>query len=849
MRPIVRHPSIKSVTLVLLVTFLLGISGCKTMLKAVPEKAAKIELKGPYDGDMPERLVIGLKDASAVSGWAVPHIFISVGMYFESLGDETRAIHFLNRSISEFRKLGDTTGEGTALNRKIFTLCKFGKMQDAYNTIKEVEKNWLDTPLTAFIYHNYGHYFLMNGDYDKALEYFRKSFSANTKIGNDFNLLMLQRDSELEYGIAVILADYLPAMSKKFSLLDFDDAFYKAIRQNIDEGISHLNRVIVLNNKIRLTKIGSFTPEIVSQIIESKAYGFLGLAYGIKGQFAEAMKHLESSAQLARKANFRIGEVDNLFFRSLVYLLEKNINEGFKASRQFNDIVDKYHLPFYQISAKFILSHYYLVFDDTLQAISLLHDAVAIMEKQPSEPVIDSFKETSMFNQQTLYEALIDLLAKEGDYKGAFEIAERAKSKVLIDLLAGIDIGKTPIETELIKQNNNYVNELADGYRKLLATSSGGDSALRKALDKIEKTQAGHRDVIDKIKRQNEELYSLLAVESLDNEDVRRLLDKNTTLFSYYVSDKILYIWAVNKDRVHLERIKIDREYVSRLVNSFRAAIASKNKKLSEEISEKVYEIFLKPVIPFVSGDWIGFIPHGPLCYLPFAAMSYKGQYLADSFSIFYLPWAGVLKYEMKKQPSLGLKVLAFGNPDLGDRQLDLPYAEAEVGNIKKAIPHANIYLRARATKKKAMEMLDNYDIVHFAARGVFVSDLPLNSGLLLAAGAQGDGRLTTAEIFKLRFKGRMIVTSADRTQEGISFSGVEIVGLNRAFLYTGSPSVVTTLWNIEDKSIAIFMSIFYKNLKKNESVADSLKETQAEMIRRGYAPYDWAAYILTGIY
>jgi CHAT domain-containing protein len=90
---------------------------------------------------------------------------------------------------------------------------------------------------------------------------------------------------------------------------------------------------------------------------------------------------------------------------------------------------------------------------------------------------------------------------------------------------------------------------------------------------------------------------------------------------------------------------------------------------------------------------------------------------------------------------------------------------------------------------------------------------------------------------------------SASRTQQGISFTGAEIAELNRAFLYAGSPSVVTTLWNIEDKSSAIFMSIFYKKLKKNESVADSLKETQVEMIRRGYAPYDWAAYILTGIY
>jgi CHAT domain-containing protein len=454
-----------------------------------------------------------------------------------------------------------------------------------------------------------------------------------------------------------------------------------------------------------------------------------------------------------------------------------------------------------------------------------------------------------MFNRQMLYDALIELLAKEGDYKGAFETAERAKSRVLIDLLAGKDIGKTSVESEFIRQDNKYIGEIADGYRKLSAAAGGGTLVLKKALDKIEKAEAGHRDVILKIKGQNEELYSLVSVEPLDVTDISQLLDKNTTLFSYYVTDKVLYIWAVNKDRVHLERIKISKDETTKLVSAFTAAITAKDKKQTDVLSEKIYDNFLKPLIPFVKGDRIGFIPHGPLYYLPFAAMSYKGQYLVDGFSIFYLPGAGVLKYVMKKQPSAGLNVLAFGNPDLGNKQLDLPYAEAEVENIKNIIPQANVYLRTEATKNKVKEMLSNYSIVHFATHGLFIEDAPMNSGLLLAADGQGDGRLTAADIFKLQFKGRAIVMSACKTALGLSSTGAEIMGLNRAFLYAGSPSVVATLWNIEDKSTAVFMDIFYKNLKKNEDIADSLKNTQVEMISRGYEPYDWAAFILTGKY
>ena len=38
------------------------------------------------------------------------------------------------------------------------------------------------------------------------------------------------------------------------------------------------------------------------------------------------------------------------------------------------------------------------------------------------------------------------------------------------------------------------------------------------------------------------------------------------------MADKVLYIWAVNNDRVHLERIKINKEDVSGLVSSFNNA-------------------------------------------------------------------------------------------------------------------------------------------------------------------------------------------------------------------------------------------------------------------------------------
>ncbi len=834
----------------LLCITLLAASGCAGMvdyLPAPPAALVKIELKGPYDKDIPERYQNYLKGASITSDWAIPYIFMSIGLHFESVGDEERTIHFYDRSIEEFRKRNDIYGEGSGINRKVFALHEFGKIQEAFRIIREKEKVWVTPPMKAFVDHNYGHYFLMNGDYVKAISYFRKAFTENPQFRDDFNLLMLRRDSELELGISTILADYVPSMSRKYSLLEFDQAMYETIRKNVDEGIRHLDQVLILNQDIRKTRVGRFTPEAVFQIMETNVYNFLGLANGIKGNWGESRKYLAMSADLAGKAGFRTGEIDSIFFLNQVYLLEKNITEGLKAAERFNEAADRYRFPFYQVWAKYILSRYYTGFGDTAKAIATLKEAIAIIERQRSSLAIDVLKETYLHNRQMVYEALVELLAREGDFRGALEIAERAKSRVLVDLLAGKDISRNPAEAELLKEEG-LVNEALIKVHKQMRRVSG-EEGIKDLTGKIEKAEETQRSIILKIKSQNEELFSLVSVQSPEPSDIQKLLDHRTTLVDYFVTDTMLYAWAIRKEGIHLERIKIGRSDLRNLASSFLSAVAAKDVEKTGLLSRKIYDLILKPVMPFISGDMMGIIPHDSLYYLPFAALSHEGRYAVDRFSIFYLPNAGVLRYVTGRQASKGLKILAFGNPYLGTKNSDLPYAVREVEKIKKRIAQTTVFLGKQATKEKAMGMLGDYDIVHFATHGQFVPEFPMESSLLLAPGSRDDGRLTALEILRLRFRGRAIVLSACETALGISSTGTEIVGFNRSFLYAGSPSVVSTLWSIDDEATAYLMDSFYKHLERKEDVAAALRLAQLDMIRKGYAPYYWAPFILTGRY
>jgi tetratricopeptide (TPR) repeat protein len=396
-----------------------------------PAFLAPVDLNGPYDADIPTREANQIKSASLMLDWAVPYIFISVATHFESQGDQERSIHFFNRAIKEFRKRKNVPGEGTALSRKISGLYHFGNIQTAYLAIEELEKKWSKAPFTAFVFYNYGYYHLKNGDYAKARKYFGQALHANQNYSDNADLLALRRDTELGYGMALILMDYFRFVSDRLCLLDFDEAFYKDIRRNISEGLSHLERVSALNKNILKTKVIRYFTEMIPSFMECDMYNYLGLSYGIAGQIPLAVKNLETAVHIARKTDYHLGEADSIFFLNQIYLLDKNRLEGIKAAQDLAGIADQYQLVSYSIWAKMIIAHQYKGSGDIDQTIASMNEALTLMEKNFTWLSDNAdFRGIAFFKRQALYEALLDLQAGKGDERAAFKTAERAKEKL-----------------------------------------------------------------------------------------------------------------------------------------------------------------------------------------------------------------------------------------------------------------------------------------------------------------------------------------------------------------------------------------------------------------------------------
>jgi CHAT domain-containing protein len=827
----------------ILMFLVLSLSGC---MKAVekgavpPAPPVRIELSGPYDGDIPREYQDRLLGVDAAD-WTIPQIFLVVAGHFEAGGEEQKAIHFLDRAAEVFAGRHDSSGEALIFCRKVLLLMNAGREREAHDLLRKGREKWKDPPFRAFPAYVDGRLALLRGDFTRARECLRRSLRDNENFLTDVNLLQLKRDTELAAGTAAVLSGHLPRLLAASGL----PGTAGPEKSHAGEGRAHLREALAMNRELRQTKIGPFMPASVVQRCEAEAYAFIGLDMGMQGSGEDSLHHLLYAAELSRRAGFREGEILSLLFLGELGLVGINGRDGLRAAETVRERADLYRTAPYRIWARHLLARYYRAEGRSGEAIAALQEADAILLSRRSGSEAKMFAQIGRRQRRTVYEALVVLLAGEGRAGEAFTAAEKAKALMTVDLLAGEDIGRSPAERELLRRERELGETMQTLQRRILHIS--GEPRTGELLAQLKNAEAAYRDLIGRMGEENEKLLSLVSVRGIDAPSLQRLLDGGTTLFDYFTTDTSLYVWAIHREMVHLERIALTREELRGLVFSFLDAIHDKNKRRTDSIARKAYDLLLKPVIPFVSGERIGFIPDDSLIYFPFAAMRYRGKYLAEGFSLFQLSDAGLLERVMSVKEPPGLRILAFGDPDLENEALDLHRAVEEVALIRKRIGHTTVLLNEQASEAKAAEMMADYDIFHFAVRGLFDSDLPLRSGLLLTPGAGQDGTLSVLEIYRLRYPGRAVVLSGCDTLPKKDPEGKALSALQRAFLYAGSSSVISTLWLIEDRAASHLLEIFYRQLAKKESLSDSLRAAQLHLLREGYPPYVWADFVLTG--
>jgi CHAT domain-containing protein len=180
--------------------------------------------------------------------------------------------------------------------------------------------------------------------------------------------------------------------------------------------------------------------------------------------------------------------------------------------------------------------------------------------------------------------------------------------------------------------------------------------------------------------------------------------------------------------------------------------------------------------------------------------------------------------------------------------------AEAIAASARTGGAKADVWMDLGASEEKIHAAnVSNYRIVHIATHGLLNVERPQFTGVVLSlvGNTSADGFLRTDEIFNLKMAPSLVMLSACETGLGKEKRGEGVMGLTRAFMYAGAPTVGVSLWSVADKSTAELMTDFYKRFLAAgaPSRSGALRDAQLAMIsgKKYSAPFYWAPFVLVG--
>ncbi|MFN6470860.1 MAG: CHAT domain-containing protein [Nostoc sp. SerVER01] len=486
------------------------------------------------------------------------------------------------------------------------------------------------------------------------------------------------------------------------------------------------------------------------------------------------------------------------------------------------------------------------------EAYNTFKDAINTVDEIRGEIISgDESKRKQAERWNRLYLSIVETCLELGNITKAIEYVERSKTRNLVELILERD-SKTIFPQDIFTQLEQLRDEIAVGQDKIQNGNAENIKALTQHLQQLRQQRNKLQD----------EYLPVAAGFTFDR--FQTTLDEQTAIIEWYINDGKLETFIITHDS--FQRLNISPsdnnlntlmdwidEYLEAYYNSKTKWIDNLNYRLTHLTEILQIEEILK-LIPKNCSRLI-LIPHRYLHLLPLHALSLtNGELLYEKFpdGVSYAPSCQLLQQvQQRKRPNFK-SLFAIQNPTC-----DLNYTDLEVQVIQSYFKTSNVLKKTAATLTAINNSdLNTYHCAHFSCHGYFNLTNPGKSALILANTPIADTPtkpdseryltlrvgethdlekcLTLDKIFSLKLeKCRLVTLSACETGL-IDFNNTsdEYIGLPSGFLLVGSPSVVSSLWTVDDLSTSFLMIKLYENLFKIDNaeagdVAIALKQAQ----------------------
>ncbi|MBD1903802.1 MULTISPECIES: CHAT domain-containing protein [Cyanophyceae] len=784
------------------------------------------------------------------------------GIQQAQTGQVETALQSFQQALTIYREIKDRLNEGTTLGNlgvAYDLLGDYAKAIEYYQQSLALTKSIKDRLTEGRVLGNLGAVYYSLGDYATAIEYHQQHLAIAQEIKDRFR----EGKSLGNLGVAyAALGDYAKAIEYHQQSL----AIAKSIEDRQGEGNSLGNlgdAYAALGDYAKAIEYHqqhlAIAKSIKNPLHEGQSLGNLGTAYYFLRDYAKAIEHYQQSLAIAKAIKDRQGEGDALGGLGVAY---SSLGDYAKAIEHYHqslaiaqEIGDKdgEGTTLHNLGATFFKS------GNLTQAETNLRAGIEARESLRERLGDNDAYKVSIFEQQAgTYRHLQKVLIAQNKTNDALEIAERGRARAFVELLASRNATTsnspnspiTPPTIDLLQQIAKQQNATLVEYSII-----GDDFKIK-----------------DKEETHESELYIWVIKPTGEvtfrSSDLEPLWQQQNTSLAELVTNSRKSIGIRNRSEPATVVVELSPQAQQR-------QLAQQRQKL-----QQLHQLLIEPIANLLPTDpqaRVIFIPQSALFLVPFPALiDASGQYLIEKHTILTAPSIQALDLTRKQRQRLGnskrgagignqisnSQMLIVGNPLMPKVRNSKTGTKEQLSYLKGAEKEAQaiaqffnapVLLGKQATERAIKQRIFNARIVHLATHGLLDYGTPEDTGVLdfpgavaLAPGEGEDGLLTSTEIQQMKLKAELVVLSACDTGQG-RLTGDGVIGLSRSFISAGVPSVLVSLWAVDDAATTELMQEFYKQWQQNPDKAQALRQAMLIAKQKHPDPRLWAAFTLIG--
>jgi CHAT domain-containing protein len=789
------------------------------------------------------------------------HAEINLGNIYHRQDRFEEALSCYKRAYSTLAALADGEGLAVALNNMsvcLVSLNDFRRALAAYKRARNLSARHGMTLLSTQTDYNIAYLYYLRGEYGRSIELLRAIREQSGNTGDSHILALCYLDlSEiyLELNLSKEAIQTAQRAGRRFRALGMGYETAKAITNEAvalgQQGQS--NRALELFVEARAVFIREQNlvwPSLIDlhRAIVLSREGRLAEAQRL---CVEALSFFENSPLTAKAVLCRLLLGSLELQKGEIARAQEHATAAFKQ-------MSGLQLPTLNFQAHFLLGQIQSRTGDVRSAYESFQTARHSLEDLRTTLHKDELKVAFLKDKYEVYEALVALCLKEAHPDAtvakAFEMMELAKSRGLVDLIlqnerASSQAPKTHGSVSQLRDLRDQINWY---HRRIeleqVRPRANSSAQLKQLKDEAAKLEDAFLSLFRDQPSALPATRPSLPVASLDTKAIQASLGTSTSLLEYFSVGDTIVVVVVNEDEMQVVPVSA-KTRVEKLLQALQLQL-SKFRLGKQYVQEfelqllqsvqgrlgELYKELIGPVRQFLRGEHLVVVPHGILHHLPYHAL-YNGQsHLIERFTVSYAPSASIYALCRTRSGSFDSS-LVLGIPDSA-----APLIRDEINAVSKILPRPQVYLGKQATEQVLRERGPTSQIVHIATHGNFRQDNPSFSAIKL-----GRSYLNLCDLYQMELPVDLVTLSGCGTGLNVVTQGDEHLGLMRGFLSAGARSLLLTLWDVNDRSTADFMTSFYTALQAGEPKAQAFRRATLQTRDRFPHPYFWAPFILVG--